>query len=275
MLHKLNNNLHGVYDISSDDYHASEGISRSSLMHFIKTPFHYWNKFINPDSKSEILNNDSIKIGSAFHTYILEPEKFNKQYVVCEKRDKRTKEGKLYYDQLNLISNGRQLINQDDFEKLKLMSDNFMSHAQIRNLIEGGQYEKSLYWTDPHTNLLCKVRPDIWQNGFICDIKTASSADYRSFQSSLYKYGYYIQCAMISEAFKHIFNIEMKDFIFIVIENEWPHAFAIYQFEEALLEHSISIFTNKLLELKECLNKNEWPSYKTQIVSLPSFLLGE
>jgi hypothetical protein len=267
--------MHGVYEISSDEYHSSEGISRSALMHFIKTPYHYFNEFINNNSLRTIKDSESIKIGSLFHTYILEPEKLDERYTICEKRDRRTKDGKEYYDKLTLISKGKELINSDDFEKVKLMADTILKDDQIKELINGAKYEKSLYWTDKNTELLCKVRPDIWHNNFICDIKTTISADYRNFQRSLYIYGYHIQCAMIYEAFKNIFNIEMTNFIFIVVENTWPHAFAIYQLDELALEQSVSIFKNKLLELKQCFDKKEWPSYKTQLITLPNYILGE
>ena len=32
----------GVYDITNEQYHASEGISRSKLMLLDKSPYHFW-----------------------------------------------------------------------------------------------------------------------------------------------------------------------------------------------------------------------------------------
>jgi exodeoxyribonuclease VIII len=263
----------GVYDIPIDSYHLSKGISRSGVMEFARTPFHFWNRYLNKDSIIVDQKSQSIKIGRLLHTYILEPEKFHEEYLIVEKRDRRTKEGKMYYDSIEKL--GRELITEDDFNQIKLMSESLKHNKQIFELISGAKYEKSIYWNDPHTGLLCKARPDVWQSGFIVDLKTSINAGFREFQRSLYSYGYHIQCAMMYEAFKNVFNIEMRDFIFVVIENTYPFAHAIYKLDEIALEQSIQIFKNKLLEMNQCFVKNEWPSYKTQIITLPTYAIGE
>lgn len=263
----------GVYDISNEEYHASKGISRSGIMEFNKTPFHFWNKYLNPNSLIEEETSSSIKIGSLLHYYILEENKFLNDYIVIDKIDRRTKQGKDYYEQIALSN--KKIITQDEFNHIKLMKDSIKSNHQIAELISEGKYEKSIYWNDPDTKLLCKCRPDIWQHSFIVDIKTSSNASYRDFQRSIFSYGYHIQCAMIHEAFKQVFDMDMKDFVFVVVENKAPFATAIYKLDELSLYQSIEIFKNKLIEIKQCFDKNEWPSYKTQIISLPTYAIGE
>lgn len=264
---------HGVYDIDINSYHSSEGISRSAIMEFNKTPFHFWDKYINRNSKSKNEETSSMKIGSLIHEYVLEKKTFFDKYVISEKKDRRTKEGKQYFELIE--SNGKKVLDETEFEQIKIMDQSLMSNRQIHGLITQGKYEQSIYWTDPDTGLLCKCRPDIWQNNFIVDIKTSSNASYREFQRSMHMYGYHLQCAMISEAFKHVFNITMNDFIFVVIENKYPFAVAIYQFDIESLNKSIDIFKSKLKEIKKCYEDKEWPSYKTQIMYLPSYALGE
>lgn len=260
----------GVYDISIEAYHSSSGISRSGIMEFTKTPFHYYSHYIKPGLKKEVISQ-SLKIGNALHNFVLEPDEFMNRYIVVEKRDRRTKEGKQYYELIELNRGTKEVIDEDQFSIIKKMYDSLHSNAKIHDLITGAQYEKSIYWTDPHTGLLCKCRPDIWQPGFIIDLKSTSSASYRDFQRSLFSYGYHIQCAMIHEAFKNLLGIIVKDFVFIVIENTEPFACAIYKLDEYALEKSIETFKNKLIEIKECFEKDEWPSYKTQIITLPTY----
>jgi hypothetical protein len=258
----------GVYDISNEEYHSSIGISRSSLMEFFKTPYHYFSRFI---SKTFIGKNkeesDSIRFGNMMHSYILETEKFNDRYFIIDKVDKRTKKGQIYLAEVEKDLNDRITIFQDEFDKIKMISKSLNDNPQIHGLISDAQYEKSIYWNDPHTGLLCKTRPDIWQVNFVCDLKTAVKADPNSFHYSIKNYGYDIQCAMIHEALKNTCDIEMRNFIFIVIENQPPYATAIYPFDDFALDKSIEIFKNKLIEMKECFNKNKWPSYQTQIIS--------
>lgn len=265
----------GVFDLSIEDYHSGVGISRSSIMEFNKTPFHYWNKHINPNTIKVDQKSKSLNIGNLLHTYVMERDKFNAKYLLVEKMDGRTDEAKKYYAEVNKVLNGRTMIKKDEFAEIQMMSDSLLSNKKILDLIIGGQYEKSLYWNDPHTGLLCKVRPDIWHKGFICDLKTCVNARLREFQQSLYKYGYHIQCAMMQQAFEHVFNIQMRDFIFIVIENTYPYANAIYKLDELALEQSVEIFKNKLLDINQCYQNNDWPSYKTQIITLPNYAIGD
>lgn len=267
--------LNGVFDLSIEEYHEGNGISRSSIMEFVKTPFHFWNQHINPDAIKVDQSSKSINIGSLLHTYVMERDKFNERYLLVEKMDRRTKEGKQYYADISKTLNGRELVDKEEFAEIQRMSDSLMSNKKILDLVTGAQYEKSLYWNDPHTGLLCKVRPDIWHTRFICDLKTSKNASPRSFQSSLYDYGYHIQCAMMHQAFKHVLGINMTNFIFIVIENTYPYATAIYPFELPSLERSIEIFKNKLIQINECYLKNEWPSYTTQFISLPNYAIGD
>jgi exodeoxyribonuclease VIII len=264
----------GVYDIKSEEYHASNGISRSMLTEFNKTPYHFYKKFIDQVQPQNNKDSKAIFLGSALHTLILEPENFNNEYQIIDKIDRRTKEGKKYFELIELNLGNKKIITQDEFKIISDMNMSLKLNNKIIQLISGGMYERSLYWKDPETEILCKCRPDVWQNEFIVDLKTTSCADYREFQRSLYNYGYHIQCAMIHEAFKHLFNIDMRNFIFVVVENTEPYATAIYQLDEAALDQSVEIFKNKLMELKQCYDKNEWPSYPTQILTLPNYAIG-
>src|SRR5271157_2050140 len=198
----------GVFDLSIEDYHGGPGISRSSVMEFNKTPFHFWNKHINPDAIKVQQKSKSLNIGGLLHTYTMERDKFNKQYLLVEKMNGRSKEGIKYYNDVKKVLNGRIMIKKDEFEQIQKMHDMLLQNKQIHDLITGAQYEKSLYWNDPHTGLLCKARPDIWHTHFICDLKTSESANPRKFMNHIYDYGYHIQCAMMHQAFKHIFNVE-------------------------------------------------------------------
>ena len=89
----------GIYDISNEAYHQGPGISRSALLEFKKSPYHYWYKYKNPDYIPESPTPAQI-LGHALHTAILEPEKVEEQFVVLPKVDKRTKAGAEQWKQL-------------------------------------------------------------------------------------------------------------------------------------------------------------------------------
>ncbi len=71
----------GVHIISNDEYHNSEGISRSRLMLLDKSPYHYWYEMLSGMAEGKTATR-ALNIGAIFHTLLLEPELFAKEYVV-------------------------------------------------------------------------------------------------------------------------------------------------------------------------------------------------
>ncbi len=262
----------GLYDISNEEYHASAGISRSGILEFKKSPKHFWHKYINPAYVSKPAT-PALLFGSAVHCYILEPEKFRKEYFISEKNPHHGSStlGKAYKADMLERSAGKILLEMEDFNEIVRMADVLQSDPQANQLISDAQYEKSIYWIDPATQLLCKVRPDIMHNNFIVDLKTTNDASYREFQRSFYNYGYHLQLAMMHEAIMHTQDKYMSNFIDLAIEKTEPYAYAIYPIDESAIEQGLNEFHLYLSQMKECFDKNNWPSYKTQTLSLPAY----
>lgn len=264
----------GIYDISIDAYHKSEGISRSGLMTFKRTPYHYWHKYINPEYVPE-LPTPALVFGNAVHTYILEKDEFFNRHFVPPSVDRRTKEGKGEWAKVEAQSRGKIPIDQAMMNKIEKISKSLMQNEQASGLIYDAKYEKSIYWNDPDTGLLCKVRPDIWHENMIGDLKTTLNASYREFQRAIYSYGYHIQAGMIHEALRHTLGIEMWNFINLALEKDEPYAHAIYKLDEAAIAQGIVDFKNLLVSFKTCMDANSWPMYPTQTISLPAYAAYE
>jgi hypothetical protein len=138
-------------------------------------------------------------------------------------------------------------------------------------LLENAQVEQSLYWTDPDTGILCKCRPDILRNNLVCDLKTAQDGCPRSFQYAAFDYGYHIQAAMIQEALIQLKQIQINDFLFLVIEKTAPYAISIYQLDQVSLAQGHHEFKTLLRRYQHCLETNDWPAYEIQEISLPRY----
>lgn len=70
----------GIYpDIPNSDYHKGPGISKSGLDLIAKSPAHYYHA-VNAANDNEPTAAQAL--GTAFHTLLLEPEVFKKEYVV-------------------------------------------------------------------------------------------------------------------------------------------------------------------------------------------------
>lgn len=268
----------GVYDISIDEYHNGEGISRSKLVEFQKSPFHYWYKQTHPEPMRDvdvITKTHALEFGNALHTYVLEQDEFFNRYAVFEKINRQTKAGKEAYAEFLSQSQGKALIGSDAFSDICAMNESIQAHELAKNVISDAWYEKSIYWSDPDTDLLCKVRPDIWHESFIVDLKTTASASYTEFQKSIFKFGYHIQAGMIREALLVALGKDVSTFVFVAIEKEPPFALAVYQLDEMALELGVRQFKEIIKGIKKCTDENHWPSYESGLINLPRWAFKE
>lgn len=261
----------GTYNISSEIYHEGSGISRSGLMEFKRSPYHYWYKYLNPDYKPEPVTQAQI-IGNALHSLILEPNEFEKRYFVIPEFNKVTKEGKERWQKLKAEIGNKEPLSFHQYQTLQHMTANLKKNKLATQLIENAEIEQSLYWADPDTGILCKCRPDILRNNLVCDLKTALNGSPRSFQYAAFDYGYYIQAAMVREAIKQLKQKVIKDFLFLVIEKSAPYAISIYQLDEASLDKGYQEFKTLLARYQQCLETNDWPAYSIQEISLPRYV---
>lgn len=260
----------GIYDLSIEDYHRGPGISRSGLMEFKRSPYHYWYRYLNPDYKPKSSTPAQV-IGNALHTFILEPNQFEKRYFVIPEFNKITKEGKERWQKIKSELGKKETLSAHQYQTLQHMAASLKKNKLAMQLIEKAEIEQSLYWIDPDTGILCKCRPDILRNNLVCDLKTTQDGSPRSFQYAAFDYGYYIQAAMVREALKQLKQTVVNDFLFIVIEKSAPYVISIYQLDQAFLDKGYQEFKALLTRYQHCLETNDWPAYSIQEISLPRY----
>lgn len=268
----------GVYDMENEEYHSSVGISRSGIMEFLKTPYHFYDKYNNQRERFEYCGDEneeepgkSLMIGNAVHTYLLEKKEFFNRYSLDFNVEKRSKEGKELYALLQSESAGKTKLSSKDYYLIKNIAESVEKHEHAPKLIANSIYEKSIYWVDKDTQLLCKVRPDIWNKKYIADIKTTACGSENAFKNAVPKYGYHIQAAMIFDGIKEATGEEHTSFIFIAVEKKRPFAVAIYELSEEAINVGRFIYKQALMSIRDFMDKNTWPSYEYQIINLPSW----
>lgn len=258
----------GVYDISNDSYHESRGLSRSALMEFKRSPFHYQQKYLVEHEPKPA--TPAMIMGNLIHTLTLEPSKFDNEFVVMPKVDRRTKDGKHIYNVFQGTLCGRLAISEDDYQKAQAIAEAVRRHPLAESLLDGCLVEQSIYFTHQVTGIQCKARPDAWLGQIVVDLKTTADASFRAFQSSAFKYGYFLQAGLIREALYSI-NIEMERFVFIAVEKEFPYAVGIYILDDEALDYGVNQFNELMTNYASCLEKNNWPCYPLQNLTLPKY----
>ncbi len=257
----------GIYDISNADYHASAAVSRSQLLELKKTPYHYWYEYV---AKAGIrTETPAMRLGTAMHCLILEPDRFKDAYYIAEKCDMRTTAGKLLHKTQLDAAEGRVVLSEPDYKLMQQMALGIKYNKDAMALMTDGKAEKSIYWEDKETGLMCKCRPDLWHNKIVVDLKTTRSATYKEFQSAVINGGYHIQAAMIQEGIKSVTGMDVHDFCYVVVETQAPFATAVYILDETTLMDGREAFFTLLDTLKKCQDTDVWPGYPSKTIMLP------
>lgn len=269
----------GIYPtLSNEEYHSNKSaISRSALMDFEKSPYHYWARHIN-EVRPQKEKTKSMEIGSAFHTLILEPHLFNELYAVRPRRVLLKDVGREAYEEFKrqeeeLERSTKIILSEEDFQQLVGMQEKLLSNDIVVNLLEGARIEHSFFWQDDVSGLTLKSRPDILHDNMIIDLKTATDASPRAFQSELVKYGYHIQGAMVSDAVLRLEGKEIRKVLNIVVEKTYPYSVGIYLIDEYAIEEGRFKYKQLCVDLKSCMQENKWKDFGVQTISLPKWAI--
>ncbi|MFZ1546005.1 MAG: PD-(D/E)XK nuclease-like domain-containing protein, partial [Candidatus Nitrotoga sp.] len=149
-----------VRDLPIQVYHASEAISHSGIVQLLKSPEHYLQY-----KTGSVEPTAAMEFGSAFHGFILEPEVFAKDYVLAPKFDRRTKEGKEIAAKWDAENAGKISLSTEQMDTLAAMRVSVFNHAGAAKMLDDGEAETSLFWTDDYTGLPCRIRPD-WMSEY-------------------------------------------------------------------------------------------------------------
>jgi exodeoxyribonuclease VIII len=278
--------------MTNEQYHADPAISRSGLILFAESPYKYWAEYINPNRPPK-KSTPAMEFGSAFHSLVLEPEKFRDEYIVAQELQKLPKVGLLKnlgrpeFDRqkaerakIEFINDaltqewleraeGKIILSLADWQQLTEMRDALRDHEEAWALIGGAKYEQSYFWQDPGSGLMVKSRPDILHDNIIVDLKTCVSASPRAYQRSMVDGGYHIQAAMVRDAIRTVEGREVSNFLNLCIEKTYPYAIGIKIISQEALDEGERFYKEKLLEMKCAIENNLFPSYEPEEVDLP------
>lgn len=284
----------GIYaDISNEDYHAGEGISKSGLDLIHRSPAHYMAAKLAPREETPAL-----VLGTAVHAAVLEPDRFLAEYVATPAFDRRTKAGREVFAEFQVENAGKTLIAQEQYETALAIRDAVYAHPVAKRLLVGGRAEQSAYWEQEiaYSNpMLCKCRPDYLRpDGLIVDLKTTEDARADHFLRSVVNYRYYVQQAwyqrglslacrgastedgvMPTEAL-YLSEEGENAFIFLAVEKQPPYGIGVYLLPPELAEQGRIEMEQDLALYASCMRSGTWPGYaeSVQVLDMPKWLKG-
>ena len=253
----------GVYDdINEKDYHASNAISKHGLDLIARTPAHY--------KYSENIDNPAFAFGRAIHCFVLEPERFNTDFILSPYDDFRTKAAREWKEE----NKDKTIYTESDYEALNIMRDKLHSHPMAGPLLDvkDGHAEQSIFWIDENTNCLCRCRPDYINYHFMyaIDLKTCINAGQSAFARDVARYRYHVQAAFYLAGLEAA-KIYCDDFIFVAIEKTKPYAVACYDLDNEALDLGRYLYRRDMEKYRESFITDVWPGYPEDVrtIQLP------
>jgi len=249
----------GVYDGMADpDYRRDGALSTSLLKEMGKSPKRFHAKWTGLIPN---VDTECFRFGRLFHMYVLEPDRFHKEVIVCpdERQDRRLKENKQWWAKVK--ENGAEVIKEKELEKVIAMADAFYALPGINNM-KGSRTELSVFANGLRKGIDAKCRIDMEKDGVVVDIKTTreGGASPREFMRTSRSFKYAWQEASYRATCKAA-GLELKTWHWAVIEKEPPFEAAIYTFTGDDIARATREVNEAYTTLQSCLNLDSWPSH--------------
>jgi len=232
---------------SNDHYHSHNSISASGLKEiYKKSVYHYLNR--------KFKESPAMKLGTAVHQALLEPDDFYDIYHIIEKIDKRTKAGKDEYQKQIELADNKIILESDTHniikEILKSFRDNELAQKYCKGEIELSHYLK-------HEGVDVRVRPDCINriSNFISDVKTCHDNSPEGFKRDIYKWGYHLQAAFYMDM------LGIDNFKFIAVTTSYPHTVEVYSLDEDTIEFGRSAWQQAFSNWQSYLETKQPPGY--------------
>ena len=264
----------GVYQgIENADYHRAPGLSNSGLTKLAKSGFEYWAHYINPKRPPREVKGGQNE-GTWAHCAILEPDEFDKRYVVAPDVAKNTKEWKEFI----ACHPNQEPIKQAQYDVAMWQAESVRALPEIAEALQNGIAEQSAWWIDEETGVLCKCRPD-WTNTvsddavIILDVKTCGDAGVRDFSRQIAQKGYHRQDAFYTDGFAKASGQKVLAFVFVAVESTYPYSASAVMLDDPSKEQGRREVRRLLKFYDECKKSDKWPglSQSIQLASLPPY----
>jgi exodeoxyribonuclease VIII len=257
-------------------YFAIDGANFSTLKGFAKSAAHVAEYLLHPPPSTP-----AMILGTHIHAAVLEPARFDRDYVLAPKVDRRTTVGKAAWATFEAENAGKELLDRDDFDLVLGIRDAVWAHPTAKALLSGaGHCEVGAVWKHERTGLACKGMMDrIGAHGgwtWIVDLKTCEDASPAGFARSVANYAYHAQAAFYLGGCNAIAPMKRR-FTWIAVEKKPPYAVAVYEPDSIALDTGERRCEDWLDAYAECRRTDVWPGYPDDIqsIALPKWATRE
>lgn len=251
------------FDIPISEYHKLSANGSGDVRLILKSKYQYYARKVLKQSIADVKTPAKI-LGDVVHCMVLEPWRFDEQYVVLPPRVKSDPNDK------------RTVIREPEYQRATDAA-RAVNHSQIARqcLFEDDEFliERTFVGNDKETSLDVKCRPDILREDRIVDLKTTQDASPAAFEKLCAKFGYHIQAAFYQMVIESIRGKSLP-FYFVCVETRWPYNCAVYRLNDVAISYGRSEVRKGLDLISHCQNNDDWQDDWTkdvQLLSLPDW----
>lgn len=256
-----------VTDMPNEAYHAYEGISNSGLNLVARSPAHYAHAAPRTSTRA-------MEIGTAFHTALLEPDRYATEYMTVEGVNDRRKSE---YAQAAKTYGKDKTLTESEGASVAVMQESIRANSAAREIIDQpGHAELSAFVEDPETGVLMRCRFDwLTESGIALDLKKTQDSRESAFSRSIWQYRYHCQHAMYSHVYEMITGKPLQAFKFLAVEEQPPCANVVYQLDDIAAKYGHQMYREALLAYAEAEQSGHWAAYgvESDLISLPEYAL--
>lgn len=254
--------------MTNAEYHAHPALGSSNLKQILKNPYAF-----AMGIKQE--QTAAMALGSAVHTLVLEPHKFEEEFAVAPEYDARTKEGKEIKAAFEASCIGKTILKSDEYERAKTCSE--IAKQIAGRFFKGGVAESSFFSEFDGVAVKCRTDYYLPDLGIVVDVKTTADASPDGFAKSVANFGYYIQAAFYIDVLQSLGHTINK-FMFVAIETKEPYMIGLYQLAPEAIDFGRSEY-QRALDIYRRIDDFKTPVFKdtnngdvVQTISLPSYV---
>ena len=245
----------GIYaDIPNETYHAWPGVSKSMLDKLTDTPAHL-KDYMEQD---EHVQTAPMLLGSATHTSVMQPEKFDDQYIVMPDIDGRTAEARAFRTAAK--KKGKVPISHIDGRWIKAITARVQDTVFFKRCMNRGPLiENSIVWE--MDGYLCRARPDMIVDEMVVDLKTTIQSC-SNFNSEIFRRRYHWQAYWYLKGCENV-GIDCDTFMIIAAHKQRPFLVSLHEITRESEAYAVAAQECEAAfeTYKTCMRTGLWPGY--------------
>lgn len=257
------------------DYHSLQDVSVSRLKEIARSPKHYRYRLSHPRT------TDPMRLGTAAHCAVLEPELFSLTYAIW---GRKTDAGKMaprtgqHWVDFVKVNEGMTIVTEAEHALAVAMANAVRAEEAAMKYLRTGTAEVTM-------RAVLHGRPCRGRVDWLCELdrpvlvglKTARSPDPYAFGAAAAKLKYYWHWAMYHDLYLQLTGKRplVKE---IVVESTPPHDTVVYDVGDDEIDQGREEYVTALERLARCEQDDEWLGVAGGVelaVSLPAYVYGK